>query len=360
MSKSTIALAMLAAVSPHSGRDSPLRVPIDRLPVSPADSDPPARRPEPARAEPSKQTTAEPNLNASEAPCFAGSSQARSAGLINIAPDGTGTTARSRECTVLAGTRKAAQVGRAIEISDGANGPLSGPGISTADSASYALSLVNVRPNWATSGLTGETDGLSVFVRQAKGDTAAFLANVGVRSGFATTLESFTFAADDQGRPTRAVRAQLGVVNSRDGGEYGLVLQAANGDRLGAGLRIASLGAASWENYLEAISPTGERVAYIRGDDGAIIGGGLAPTADLQKTVGTPDRRYLATYTQVLNLAEIAFAKLPKCGQGAGAGALAFVSDAPAPVTRWGQIVPGGGGKYKTFVKCDGANWTAF
>jgi hypothetical protein len=281
------------------------------------------------------------------------------AGLISIAPDGTGTTARARECTVLTGIRKAAQVGHAIEISDGANGPLSGPGISTADSASYALSLVNVRPNWAMSSLTGETDGLSVFVRQAKGDTAAFLANVGVRSGFATTLESFTFAADGQGRPTRAVRTQLGVINSRDGGEFGLILQAANGNRLGAGLRIASLGTATWENYLEAISPTGERVAYIRGDDGAIIGGNLAPTTDLQKTVGTPERRYLATYTQVLNLAEVAFARLPKCGQGAGAGTLAFVSDALAPVIRWGQAVRGGGGKHKTFVKCDGTNWTA-
>lgn len=325
-----------------------------------ADSSPSATSPEPERADPSKQTVAEPNLNASETPCPAGGSQTRLAGLVSIAPDGTGTTARARECTVLAGARQAAQVGRAIEISDGANGPLSGPGISTADSASYALSLVNVRPNWAVSSLTGETDGLSVFLRQAKGDAAALLANVGVRSGFATTLESFTFAADGQGRPTRAVRTQLGVVNSRDGGEFGLILQAANGKRLGAGLRIASLGTASWENYLEAISPTGERVAYIRGDNGAIIGGDLAPTADLQKTVGTPDRRYLITYTQILNLAEITFAKLPKCGQGAGAGALAFVSDAPAPVTRWGQVVRGGGGKYKTFVKCDGASWAAF
>lgn len=359
MLKSTIVIAMLAAASPHSGRDDLLWVPTDRLPVSRTDSGPPATSPEPARAEPNRQTVAEPNLNALETPCPAGSSQARLAGLINLAPDGTGTTARARECTALTGIRKAAQVGRAIEISDGANGPLSGPGISTADSASYALSLVNVRPNWAISNLTGETDGLSVFVRQAKGDTAALLANVGVRSGFATTLESFTFAADGQGRPTRAVRTQLGVVNSRDGGEFGLVLLAANGNRLGAGLRIASLGTASWENYLEAISPMGERVAYIRGDDGAIIGGDLAPTADLQKTVGTPERRYLATYTQVLNLAEVAFAKLPKCGQGAAAGTLAFVADAPSPVTRWGQIVRGGGGKYKTFVKCDGANWTA-
>ena len=305
-------------------------------------------------------TIVEPNANASETPCPLGSSQTRLAGLISIAPDGTGTTARTRECTVLTGTRKAAQVGRTIEISDSAKGPASGPGISTADSASYALSLVNVRPSWAASELTGEADGLSVFVRQAKGDAAAFLANVGVRSGFAATLESYTFAADSQGRPTRAVRTQLGVINPRDGGEYGLVLQAADGNQLAAGLRIASLGTATWKNYLEVVSTTGESVVYIRGSDGAIVGGDLAPTADLRKNIGTPERRYATTYTQVLQLAEAAFTDLPKCGQGVGGGALALVSDAQKPVKTWGQIVSAGGGRYKTFVKCDGANWMAF
>lgn len=302
----------------------------------------------------------EPNSDASEAPCAVQSPIARSGGLTGVAPDGTGTTAQTRVCVSLAGVRKAAQVGRTIEISDGATGPLSGPGISTAASASYALSLVNVRPNWAASQTTGEADGLNIFVRQANSDTAALLANVGVRSGFATTLESYTFAADSRGRPLRAVRTQLGVVNARDGGEYGLVLQAADGHQLTAGLRIASIGDANWRNYLEAVSPTGEQVAYIRGSDGAIVGGDLVPTADLRKNIGTPERRYAISYTRVLQLAASPFADLPKCGQGAGGGALAFVSDARKPVRSWGQIVSAGGGSYKTFVKCDGANWMAF
>lgn len=309
---------------------------------------------------PSQAASAERNAQAAEAGCPQANTNARRAGgLVNIAPDGTGTTARERDCVVLSGTRKAAQVGRTIEISDGAHGPASGPGISTADSASYALSLVNVRPGWPDSTLSGEADGLSVFVRQAKGDAAAFLANVGIRSGFAATLESYTFSANDTGHPVRAVRTQLGVVNSRDGGEYGLVLQAADGKQLSAGMRIASVGDATWKNYLEAVSPTGETVASIRGSDGAIVGGDLLPTADLRKTLGTPQARYAATYSQVLQLAEAPFAGLPRCGGGVGGGTLAYLSDARKAPTSWGQAIPGGGGTYKVFVKCDGNGWTA-
>jgi len=301
-----------------------------------------------------------PNAEASETSCANPVASARSGGLVGMAPDGTGATTLGRDCVILNGSRQAAQIGRTIEISDGASGPASGPGISTADSSSYALSLVNVRPSWATSPIIGEADGLSIFVRQAKGDTAALLANVGVRSGFAATLESYTFAADEHGRPLRGVRTQLGVVNPRDGGEFGLLLQAADGSQLSAGVRIMSLGTASWKNYLEAVSPTGESVAYIRGSDGAIIGGDMAPTTDLRKNIGTPDRRYATTYTQVLQLAETSVGTLPNCGQGAGGGAVAFVSDARKAVTAWGQIVSAGGGRYKTFVKCDGTVWRAF
>jgi hypothetical protein len=300
------------------------------------------------------------NAQASETACPPRDAKAsRAGGLVDIAPDGTGTTARERDCIVLSGTRKAAQVGRTIEVSDGAHGPTSGPGISTADSASYALSLVNVRPGWPTSTLAGEADGLSVFVRQTKGDAAAFLANLGIRSGFAATLESYTFSADAASRPVRAVRTQLGVVNSRDGGEYGLVLQAADGKQLSAGMRIASVGEATWKNYLEAVSPTGETVASIRGSDGAIIGGDLLPTTDLRKTLGSPQARYSTTYTQVLQLSEAPFARLPSCGKGVGGGTLAYVSDARKAPAAWGQAISGGGGTYRVFVKCDGNSWTA-
>lgn len=301
---------------------------------------------------------AEDNKNALEAPCPPVGS-GRAGGLVNIAPDGTGSTAHFRDCVVLSGKRKAAQIARTIEVSDRADGPSSGPGISTADSASYALSLVNVRPNWPISTLNGEADGLSVFVRQAQGDAAAILSNVGVRAGFAATLESYTFAADITGKPKRAVRTQLGVVNPRDGSEFGLVLQAADGDHLSAGLRIASLGEATWNNFLEAIDPEGRTVAAIRGNDGAIVAGDLLPTDDLSKTLGTARARYAVTYTQVIQLAEAPYSRLPKCGGGVGGGAIAYLSDAEKIPDTWGQRITAGGGKHRVFVKCNGNYWTA-
>lgn len=311
-------------------------------------------------AQTSTSRLTERNAKALETPCVrADTNNQRAGGLIDIAPDGTGSTTQERDCVVLSGTRKAAQIARTIEVSDRASGPSSGPGISTADSASYALSLVNVRPDWSTSAIAGEADGLNVFVRQARGDAAAILSNVGIRTGFAATLESYTFAADAAGQPKRGVRTQLGVVNPRDGGEFGLILQGADGDRLTAGLRIMTLGNATWHNYLEAIDPEGKTVAAIRGSDGAIIAGDLLPTADLRKTLGSPRARYTATYTQVLQLAEAPFASLPKCGGGTGGGTLAYMSDAEKVPTAWGQRINAGGGKHRIFVKCDGTGWTA-
>ncbi len=287
-------------------------------------------------------------------------SDSRAGGLIGVAPDGNGTTAQSRTCIALIGRRKTAQVAQTIEVSDGANGPDSGPGLSTADSASYALSLVNVRPRWERSQLQGESNGLSVFVRQAKSDAAAILANVGAREGFATTLESYTFAADEHGKPVRAVRTQLGVVNSRDGGEFGLLAIAEDGEHLSAAVRAADSGHANWRNYFEAVNSSGAPVAYIRGRDGAFIGGDVAPLEDRSHDLGAASRRYAATHTQILDLGTSRFADLPPCGSGSGAGAIAFVDDARTAPKAWGEVVEDGGGLAKTFVKCDGRAWRAF
>lgn len=300
------------------------------------------------------------NSDAAETACPSADVPPRAGGLVAIAPDDLGTTAYKRDCTVLTGTRDTAQVGHSIEVSDRANGPTSGSGIATAASASYALSLVNLRPDWPSSTHSGETDGLSIVVRQGRSDTAAILTNVGVRTGFATTLESYTFAADQAGRAMRGVRTQLGVVNSRDGGEFGLLVQAENGSDLTSGLRIASLGSATWKNYLEAIDPAGKSVAYIRGSDGAIVAGDVIPTADLRKSLGTPEARYNATYTQVLQLAPAAFAALPTCSAGTGGGTLAYIADAQKLPKAWGEVVIGGGGRYKVFAKCDGVSWRSF
>lgn len=314
----------------------------------------------PSKGEGNKSVRADLNAAADESSCPEESAVTRAGGLVSIAPDGTGATTEQRHCVILSGIRKAAQIGQTIEISDAANGPISGAGISTADSGSYALSLVNVRPNWTESALTGETDGLTIFLRQSKGDTAAILANVGARMGFAATLESYTFAADDHGRAVRGVRTQLGVVNPRDGGEYGLVLQAEDGDQLSAGLRIASIKKAGWKNYVEMIDRNGEAVFYVRANDSAIVGHDLLPATDLTNAIGASDKRYAHVHTEILDLSGTVFARLPKCSDGKGAGSIAFVTDVRDRIRNWGQVISTGGGSQKSFVKCDGDKWTAF
>ena len=309
---------------------------------------------------PGNAAAAERNAAARESLCSAQHGSSRSGGLVNIAHDGTGATTPLRDCIIFSGNRKAAQIGRTIEITDAAQGPSSGPGISTASSGSYALSLVNIRPDWPKSTLIGEADGMSIFVRQAKGDTAAMLANVGIRDGFAATLESYSFAANDQGQPVRGVRTQLGVVNSRDGGEYGLVLQASEGKGLSAGLRIASLNKANWKNYFELIDQDGNAALYVRADNGAMIGKDIAPTSDLKSRIGSPQSRYNDVYSRIFHLAPTNFADLPLCGNGEGAGSIAFVQDLRDKINTWGQKVKIGGGRYKSHVKCDGEKWMSF
>ena len=287
--------------------------------------------------------------------CPVASTAAEAAGgLIGIAPDGNGTTALTRTCAALIGSRTSAQVAHAIEVSDGGTGPASAPGEATAASASYALSLVNVRPSWTVSGLTGEANGISVFLRQASSDTAAFLANLGVRSGFAATLESYTFSADERGDPIRAVRTQLGVVNSRDGGEFGLLAIAADGDDLTAGIRVADSPKGRWRNALEVIDAKGATVAAVRARDGAIFAGDVAPIQDRGSDLGSPSRRFATTHTQILDLGVSRFADLPPCVDDVGGGVIAFVGDVRFTPVAWNEAVTQGGGSARTFVRCDG------
>lgn len=292
-------------------------------------------------------------------PAAAGAAEA-AGGLIGIAPDGNGTTALIRTCAALIGSRRAAQVAQAIEVSDGGTGPASAPGEATAASASYALSLVNVRPKWPVSGGTGESNGLSVFVRQANSDAAAILANVGARSGFATTLESYTFSADERGTPVRAVRTQLGVVNSRDGGEFGLLAIAADGDELTAGIRVTDTANGHWHNAFEVLDDSGATVAAIRARDGALFAGDVAPTRDRVSNLGSPSSRFATTHTQILDLGTSGFADLPPCADDVGGGVIAFVDDARSAPTAWNEAVTLGGGSARTFVRCDGRGWRAF
>ncbi len=282
------------------------------------------------------------------------------AGWLDLPPDATGARTRLRHFARFEGERSAPQIGMSVEIADAAHGPASAAGISTAATASYALSLVDVRPDWASSDIAGEADGLSVFVRQSRGDTAAILSNVAVRNGYAATLESVTFAADGHKQPQRAVRTQLGVVNARDGGEYGLVLQAEQGDKLSAGIRVAATRAGTWSRYFEAIDSDGRTVAAISGKDGAVESDSFAPWQDFSGSLGTPGRRFATTYSAVVALSAAPFASLPACHGGQGAGTIAYVGDARDAAQRWHQAVTSGGGHQRIYVQCDGTQWLAF
>lgn len=199
-----------------------------------------------------------------------------------MAPDNLSSRTNWHELHTLSGSRTTPMIGHDIDIDDGQSGPPSRAGANTANSASYGLSIVGMRPSWNTSAITGEMDGLSVFLRQARGDTAALLANIGVRSGYAASLESHTYSMDRTGGIIKGVNVQIGVVNPRDGGEYGFVANGVKGAGLTSAFRAQATGPASWTDFFTGLNSSGEVLARITGT-GSIVGSafvasGVAPT----------------------------------------------------------------------------------
>lgn len=172
------------------------------------------------------------------------------------------------------GHRTTAILGHGISISDGCIGPPSSAGANTANSASLGLAIVNMRPEWNTSSITGESDGLSVFIRQANGDSAAILTNVAVRNGFGCILEGVTLDANSAGIPSHALDVQIGVIDSRDGGQYGINASAEIGSNLTAAFRAADLAGASWADYFQAVNIAGEVCFQVLSQTGIIVSGG--------------------------------------------------------------------------------------
>jgi hypothetical protein len=187
------------------------------------------------------------------------------AGLTGFPDDGSGSLQNGQINVTLSGSRTTAQIGYGINISDGQSGPPSSNGVNTAPSASYGLSVVGIRPTWNTSSITGEMDGHNIFLRQAMGDCAGILCNVGVRSGFASFAESYTFSADASGNPINGVRTQIGVVNPRDGGSFGFSAIAENSSNTAA-FRAQSDGSATWTHAFEIVNSSGSVIGYIGGD----------------------------------------------------------------------------------------------
>lgn len=61
-----------------------------------------------------------------------------------------------------------------------------------------------------------------------------------------------------------------------------------------------------------------------------------------------------------MTLSPLTYATLPTCSSGAGAGTLAYITDASAAISAWHQAVTAGGGANKAFIACNGSGWYAF
>lgn len=260
----------------------------------------------------------------------------------------------------LSGTRTKAQIGRSIQISDNQTGPPSSAGANTAGSASYGLAISGIRPNWNTSTITGEMDGISVFLRQARGDAAGMLSNIGIQSGFAATLESITFAADSAGVPIKAVRVQVGSANPRDGGYFGFTAIAETGTNLSAGLYVAASAGASWARYIDIYDKFGGEAFYINGSDGSVVTKSIIPLTPFGGDIGLPAQRYNGFYGTVLSLIPIPFASLIASYPAAShAGYMARINDAASAITTFNQVVSAGGGVNGATVISNGTNYVA-
>ena len=328
--------------------------------------------------------------------------------------DGLTTTTSDLKRYSFTGTKTSTTpyVGQSIEITDASVGPASTSTNTTPQSATYGRVVSLTRPNWNTSTITGELDGDFVSVRQAHGDTTAYGWNVGATSGFAGGLEGVTFSADSTGAPIKEIDTQLGVINSRDGGEIGLNLQSLVGTNLQSGIRMGSNSGSSWLSFMVFTNPSGV-LSTVSGSDGSWNGpvnlsplasgnsqssfplqfksttsAGATDTASVQEdTTGNliikNGQNGASIYTKdnnnntltntssagfvssiningpSLQLQPTAFANLPSCTSGA-VGTIAYIYDAASPITAWHQQVTAGGGSNKAFVSCNGTAWYAF
>ena len=256
------------------------------------------------------------------------------------------------EAHTLSGTRDKAWIGKTITVDDGCTAPASGPA-----TASYGLSVYMQRPNWNTSSITGEMDGLNITLRQANGDSAGILSNILTRNGFGATIESYTGSADNTGATLKAVNVQIGVVNSRDGGEYGFVAQSVVGTGLSAGFRAVSTSGTSWDNYYEAVNAAGQHVFFVDGPTEATFTKSVVPITQYGGNLGAPSLEYDVAYMRALKLVPRNFSSLPAAS--GNAGMVARITDAAAAITTFNQIVSAGGGSNTALVTSDGTNWRA-
>lgn len=259
-----------------------------------------------------------------------------------------------KDILTLSGTRTKAQIAHTIQLLDDQTGPESGPSTFTPQSASYGLSIFGIRPNWNTSGKTGEMDAINVFLRQANSDAASILSNVGTRSGFGCFAETYTFSADSSGAVIKAINTSIGVVNSRDGGEYGFNVQSNAGTGLTAAFRAAHNPGSSFTDWFQGVDESGNVLARIRAADGAYIGGSLTPRVDGGAQIGAPTLRYANVYAIGYSQSVLTFADLASRTPPAGMTAHYVISD--CNTATFGAAAAGGGSNIIP-VFWNGSSW---
>lgn len=125
-----------------------------------------------------------------------------------------------------------------------------GTGTIGPNNADFAITISLLKQNWGGAASAGELDGMNIIVRNGgnNSDTTGFLINVGNAGiGFNALFEGVTNAGG------KGLDVQCGVVDSRSGLEYGIVLAAFQG-QCNTGILIQADGVAgAWTDFIQCI-----------------------------------------------------------------------------------------------------------
>lgn len=128
-----------------------------------------------------------------------------------------------------------------------------GTGASGPDNADFGLTISLLKQGFTGECASGELDGMNIIVRNsgADADTTCILGNVAhYGTGFTAFFESMTSLIHG-GAVTKQIDLQAGVIDSRTGYEYGLVVQAFAG-ALSVGLLIQNAGG-TWTDFAQFV-----------------------------------------------------------------------------------------------------------
>lgn len=137
-------------------------------------------------------------------------------------------------------------------VGSGLNGP-------TADDVAFQVS--NIKHNYPSSGVQGQTDGLNVVVRNDLGDAATLVGNTQVADGFGCLFEGATTQVPPGGGAvTKFVDVQCGTIDTPTGNVFGFVADM----NIGAGTdayRAQTSGTGTFTNFFNGVASGVEKIA---------------------------------------------------------------------------------------------------